>query len=81
MYEHEVWTWSIGTDCYKMEEIDKYKTSVQYHKKHLFLKKNKSFSSNVKQSSFFLWMIAFLKVWINTPSPTWEIHMNWENDI
>ena len=39
MYEHEVWTWSIGTDRYKMEEIDKYKTSVQYHKKHLFLKK------------------------------------------
>ena len=61
MYEHEVWTWSIGTDRYKMEEIDKYKTSVQYHKKHLFLKKKQIHLEECKTIQFFPMNDCFFK--------------------
>ena len=47
-------TWKIKADCYKMEKIIKYDMHVQYHKSILFLIK-KTFSSNIKQFSVFLY--------------------------
>ena len=71
-------TWNVETDHDKMDKIVKFKMSVQY-KKHLLFKK--TFSGKVNQSTVFSINDSFLTLWINTPRPNWEIHMDWENDI
>ena len=30
---------------------------------------------------FFSMNDSFLRLWITTPRPNWEIHMDWENDV
>ena len=52
-------TWKIGKDRDKMEKLIKY--NMMYNNiKSVFLKKKKAaFSSEVKQFTFFLWMVAF----------------------
>ena len=44
-------TWNIGTDRDNKEKLTKYNMSLQYHKKHFF--SQKTFSSNIKQSTAF----------------------------
>ena len=51
-------TWKTGTDRDEMEELMKYNMHVQYHKS-AFLKKKKTFLSNGKQFTVFLWIGAF----------------------
>ena len=71
-------TWNVETDHDKIDKIVKFKMSVQYKKRLLF---KKTFSGKVNQSTVFSINDSFLTLWINTPRPNWEIHMDWENDI
>ena len=67
-------TWNIRTDCDKMEKLISNTTHLYNIKRTPFLKKT---SSYIKQSIFFLRMIAFLTLWTNRPRPNWKIHMDW----
>ena len=62
-----------------MEKSIKYNMPVQC-KKCIFLKQN---PINIKQSTVFFFSMndSFLGLWINTPRPNWEIHIDWENDV
>ena len=51
-------TWKIRTEHDKMETLIKYHMHIQFHKKHLFLKKKKNSQVTIKTfHCFFLWMI------------------------
>ena len=48
-------TWNIKTNYGKMEKLINYDMTVQKHEKHT----KKKYKKLLKQSSFFLWIIAF----------------------
>ena len=52
----------------------KFHMHVQYHKKHLFAKE-KTFSSN---NALFFSMNDSIK---NMPRSSWDIQVDWENDL
>ena len=68
-------TWKVGADGDKMEKIIKYNICKYNIIKISFWKR--TFSSNVKQFTFFFLGMVALK----TPRRNWEIHMDWESNV